>query len=243
MSNTKAKNQLKKREIRQSVALTEATYDLSRDERRIIYLVAVQCAENNVPGQGSFDITDYEIKVGDYQKIFGMELNEASRDLRGAIKSIYDKSVIIHDPDESSVNEKSVEEFRWIIGKKSLPKRGSWQITLNPLVVPHLTSLANSIKYPIQQIVGLQNNYQYRLYDLFMAELEDNKGKRTIDVEWLRAAFCLGKSYDLYANIKKRIIEPAVIQINENTPLKVKYTENKQGRKVASWTFKYSFTD
>jgi plasmid replication initiation protein len=237
------RNQLKKREVRQSVALTEATYDLSRDERRIIYLVAIQCAENEVPGQISFNITDYEIKVSDYQKIFGIELNEASRDLRGAIKSIYDKSVRIHDPDESTTNEKSIEELRWIVGKKSLPRRGSWQITLNPLVVPHLTSLANSIKYPIQQIVGLKNNYQYRLYDLFMAELEENnEGKRTIDVEWLRGAFCLGKSYDLYANIKKRIIEPAIVEINENTPLAIKVTENKQGRKVVSWTFKYSFS-
>lgn len=237
------KNQLKKREVRQSVALAEATYDLSRDERRIIYLVAIQCAENEVPGQESFNITDYEVKVSDYQKIFGLDLNEASRDLRGAIKSIYDKSVRIHDPDESTNNEKSIEELRWIIGKKSLPKRGSWQLTLNPLVVPHLTSLANSIKYPIQQIVGLKNNYQYRLYDLFMAELEDNKGKRTIDVEWLRATFCLGKSYDLYANLKKRIIEPAVVQINENTPLRVKFAENKKGKKVVSWTFKYTFKE
>ena len=236
------RNQLKKREVRQSVALAEATYDLSRDERRIIYLVAIQCAENEAPGQESFNITDYEIKVSDYQKIFGIELNEASRDLRGAIKSIYDKSVKIHDPDESTKNEKSIEEFRWVIGKKSLPKRGSWQVTLNPLVVPHLTSLANSIKYPIQQIVGLQNNYQYRLYDLLMAELNDNnKGNRTIDVEWLRDVFCLGKSYELYANIKKRIIEPAIKQINSSTPLNIKYVENKEKRKVVSWTFKYTF--
>lgn len=235
-------NEIKKSEIRQSVALTEATYDLTRDERRIIYLAAIQCAGNDVPGQGTLDITDYEIKVSDYQKLFGIELNEASRDVRSAIKTIYDKSVRIHDPDESTRDESSVEELRWIFGKKNLPKRGSWQISLNPRIVPHLTSLVNSIKYPIHQIVGLQNNYQYRLYDLFMAELGDNnKGARTIDVEWLRVAFCLGKSYDLYSNIKNRIIEPAIEQINTNTPLRVKYTENKKGKKVISWTFKYTF--
>lgn len=233
---------IKNRIVRQSSALAEATYELSRDERRIIYMAAMQCAQNESPGQLSFDVTDYEISVSDYQSIFNIELNEASRDVRAAIKSIYSKSVRIHDPNESSQSEKSIEDIRWIVGKKNLPKRGSWQITLNPLVVPHLTSLANSIKYPIQQIVGLQNTHQYRLYDLFMAELDDdNTGQRIIDVEWLRAVFCLGKSYELYSNIKKRIIEPAIKQINEHTPLSVSYTEDKSGRKVVSWTFTYTF--
>lgn len=236
------RNQLKKSEVRQSVALTEATYDLTRDERRIIYMAAIQCAKNEVPGQTSFEMADYEIKVSDYQNLFGIELNEASRDVRSAIKTIYDKSVRIHDIDESTKDENSMQDMRWIFGKKNLPKRGSWQISLNPKIIPHLTNLVNSIKYPIHQIVGLQNNYQYRLYDLFMAELgDDNKGSRTIDVDWLRVAFCLSKSYDVYANVKNRIIEPAIEQINSNTPLRVRYVENKEGKKVVSWTFKYSF--
>lgn len=226
--------------VRQSVALTEATYELSRDERRIVYLAAIQCAQNTSSDQQAFPITDYEIKCADYGDMFEVDSHESSRDVRRAVKSIYDKSVIIPDPDASSDKEASVEEIRWIIGKKNLPRRGSWQITLNPLIVPHLTDLANRIKYPIGQIVYLQNTHQYRLYELFIAE---PNGVREIEVDWLREKFCLNakKSYQIYANLRQRVIDPAVKQINETTPMRVSYIENKVNKKVVSWTFTYSF--
>lgn len=234
------RNGLRKREVRQSVALTEATYELSRDERRIIYLAALQCATNSIEGQGQLPITDYEIRVRDYSETFSVDTHEASRDVRLAIKSIFDKSVIIPDLEESISSESSEEEIRWIIGKKNLPRRGSWQITLNPLIVPHLTDLANKIRYPVGDIVQLQNNYQYRLYELLVAE---KSGYRTIDVDWLRERFRLNekKSYSVYANLKNRVIEPAVSQINKTTPMTLSYEENKERSKVVSWTFIYSF--
>jgi plasmid replication initiation protein len=235
------KKQLRKREVGQSLALTEATYDLSRDERRIIYLIAVQCAQNSTSDNNSLSITDYEVKTSEYGEMFEVDSHESSRDVRSAIKSIYDKSVIIPDLEESTANERSEEEIRWIIGKKNLPIRGSWQITLNPLIVPHLTDLANKIKYPIGEIIHLQNNHQYRLYELLIAE---ESGTRTIDVDWLRDKFCLNgkKSYGLYSNLKNRVIEPALKQINETTPMNVSYKENKDNKKIVSWTFTYKMS-
>lgn len=234
------KNQLRTKEVSQSLALTEATYDLTRDERRIIYLIAVQCANNGLSIQEN-GLTDYEIKTSEYGEMFEVCSHESSRDVRSAIKSIYDKSVIIPDMDESTEQERSEEEIRWVIGKKNLPKRGSWQITLNPLIVPHLTNLANKIKYPVGEIIHLQNNHQYRLYELLIAE---ESGERTIDIEWLKEKFCLDKkkSYGLYSNLKNRVIDPAIKQINETTPLNVSYIENKENKRVVSWTFRYQVT-
>lgn len=230
---------LKEQVVRQSVALTEATYELSRDERRIIYLAAVQCAQTNSDDQQAIPVTTYEIKCADYSAMFEVDPHETSRDVRKAIKNIYEKSVIIPDPEASNDKERSEEEIRWIVGKKNLPRRGSWQITLNPLIVPHLTALANQIKYPIGQIIHLHNTHQYRLYELFIAE---PSGVREIEVDWLREKFCLKdkKSYQIYANLRQRIIDPAIKQINETTPMKVSYIENKVNKKVVSWIFSYS---
>jgi hypothetical protein len=60
----------KKGQLRKSLALTEGTYDLSRDERRIIYLIAVQCAQNSNSGQQELAITDYEVKTSKYGEMF-----------------------------------------------------------------------------------------------------------------------------------------------------------------------------
>lgn len=235
---------LKKSEVRQSLALTEATYDLSRDERRIIYLAAIQCAQNGIveSGQQSFQINDYEIKVSDYSSVFNVAAHESSRDVRHAIETIFEKSVKIPDLESSTTDEKSIEEIRWIVGKKNLPKRGSWNISLNPSIVPHLTNLVNQIQYPIGDIVKLENNYQYRFYELFIGE---PSGTKTIEVEWLREKFCLTdkKSYLLYSNLKNRILIPAIKQINASTKMTVDYTENKSGKKVVSWTFTYILSE
>lgn len=47
----------------------------------------------------------------------------------------------------------------------------------------------------------------------------------------------LGKKYPLFADFKKRVIDTAIDQINECSPLNVTYEQKKTGRKVTSIIF------
>ena len=49
--------------------------------------------------------------------------------------------------------------------------------------------------------------------------------------------FKLGKSYDRYSNIKTRILEPAITDINTHSDIKTKFTEVYSGRKVIGLDF------
>ena len=43
---------------------------------------------------------------------------------------------------------------------------------------------------------------------------------------------CLQDKYPLFGNLQQRVIDPAIREINEKTPMEVQYELRKTGRKV-----------
>jgi plasmid replication initiation protein len=64
-------------------------------------------------------------------------------------------------------------------------------------------------------------------------------GQREVSVEWLRDAFQLENKYPAIKDFKKRVIEPAVTQVNEHSPLWVKWDQRKTGRRVSHLVFTF----
>lgn len=62
-------------------------------------------------------------------------------------------------------------------------------------------------------------------------------GQREVDIEWLRDAFQLGDKYPAIKDFKRRVIDPAVTQINEHSPLWVQWDQRKTGRRVSHLVF------
>ena len=50
---------------------------------------------------------------------------------------------------------------------------------------------------------------------------------------------CLQDKYPLFGNLQQRIIDPAIKEINEKTPMQVQYEFRKTGRKVTHIKLKF----
>ena len=83
----------------------------------------------------------------------------------------------------------------------------------------------------------IHSGYGIRIYELLVQYRQI--GKREISVESLRSMLELGKKYPLFADFKKRVIDTAVDQINECSPLSVSYEQKKTGRKVTHILFSF----
>ncbi|MEG0198769.1 MAG: RepB family plasmid replication initiator protein, partial [Acinetobacter sp.] len=92
-------------------------------------------------------------------------------------------------------------------------------------------------KYALSDIAGINSGYGIRIYELLVQYRQI--GKREISVESLRSMLELGKKYPLFADFKKRVIDTAVDQINECSPLSVSYEQKKTGRKVTHILFSF----
>ena len=55
-------------------------------------------------------------------------------------------------------------------------------------------------------------------------------GKREVSIQDLRFILNIGDKYPLFYDFKKRVIEPAIKEINEKTPMQISYEQKKRGK-------------
>lgn len=80
--------------------------------------------------------------------------------------------------------------------------------------------------------------YAIRLFELLIQY--SAVGQREIAVEDLRRWFRLEETYPLLSELRRRVIEPAVSQINEHRPLVVQWSPRKSGRTVTHFLFTFA---
>ena len=83
-------------------------------------------------------------------------------------------------------------------------------------------------RYMLEQVLKLKSGYAIRLFEL-LSQFAD-LGYRTINVDDFRSALMLEDKYARFSNLKRRIIDPNIEDINEKTELTAKYNVERKGR-------------
>ena len=215
-----------KNQVVKSNQVIEASYQLSAVEQRIV-LAAISRIPKNQP------ITDdelYPVSVNELQ-LLGVHEKTAYRDLKEGINRLYERSIKL------SVDDKSIK-MRWVQEVQFLDSQSVIGIRFSKPILPFISNLSREFtKYALSDIAGINSGYGIRIYELLVQYRQI--GKREISVDNLRTMLELGKKYPLFADFKKRVIDTAVDQINEYSPLRVTYEQKKTGRKVTHITFSF----
>ena len=217
---------LNKNHVVKSNQVIEASYQLSAIEQRIV-LAAISRIPKNQP------ITDdelYPVSVSELQ-LLGVHEKTAYRDLKEGINRLYERSINL------SIEDKSIK-MRWVQEIQFLDSQSIIGIRFSKPILPFISNLSREFtKYALSDIAGINSAYAIRIYELLVQYRQI--GKREISVDSLRTMLELGKKYPLFADFKKRVIDTAVDQINEYSPLKVTYEQKKTGRKVTHIIFSF----
>jgi plasmid replication initiation protein len=214
--------------------LIEATYRLTLNEIRVINACIAQ-----VDSVAPLLATDkFELSAKDFAKLFSISEDRAYSELQSTTKTLYERSLAIHNPDPTKPKIKKLET-RWISTIGYMPEDGKIYLYFSQGILPFLSELKGQFtKYELTQISGMTCIYAYRLYELLMQW--KSTGKREIEIEWLKKHFELDKSYDRMFDLKKRVIDPAVKDINEHSSYQVRWEQRKTGRKVTHLIFTFS---
>ena len=217
---------LNKNHVVKSNQVIEASYQLSAVEQRIV-LAAISRIPKNQP------ITDdelYPVSVDELKQL-GVHEKTAYRDLKECINRLYERSINL------SIDDKSIK-MRWVQEIQFLDSQSVIGIRFSKPILPFISNLSREFtKYALSDIAGINSGYGIRIYELLVQYRQI--GKREISVESLRTMLELGKKYPLFADFKKRVIDTAIDQINEYSPLKVTYEQKKTGRKVTHIIFSF----
>lgn len=217
---------MNKNHVVKSNQVIEASYQLSAIEQRIV-LAAISRIPKNQP---IIDDELYPVSVSELQ-LLGVHEKTAYRDLKEGINRLYERSINL------SIDDKSIK-MRWVQEIQFFDSKSIIGIRFSKPILPFISNLSREFtKYALSDIAGINSAYAIRIYELLVQYRQI--GKREISVDSLRTMLELGKKYPLFADFKKRVIDTAVDQINEYSPLKVTYEQKKTGRKVTHILFSF----
>ena len=228
--------------------IIEASYQLSLNEQRLI-LAAISCIPK---GEEVTDNTGYCVTRESFIEL-GINPKTASREIREACDRLFNRVITI-------TTEAGTFKTRWV---QDIMKYNSDWALANPefiqevtgsdpyaedyilaairfskSVLPFISNLSsNFTQYFLQDIAGVSSGYSIRFYELMMQF--KSTGYRKIRLDDLRNMLDLNDKYPLTAVLKRWVIDTAIDELNEKSPIKITYKLLKTGRKFTHLELKF----
>lgn len=109
-------------------------------------------------------------------------------------------------------------------------------------IKPYLFAIqGNFTSYPQAQTLKFKGSYSHRIYEFIRQWL--NFGNKDFSLIELKDRLKLDDSYDRIDNLKARVLDPAILEINEYSDMWVKYSQRKTGRKVTHIGFTFGLKE
>jgi plasmid replication initiation protein len=212
--------------VTQSNRLIEAAHTLTLNEKRLVLLAASMLDPRKPLPKDGFLI----IRADMFAEVFQMEPRHAYQAVEEAAKRLLRRMMTRYK------NGKVVEELRWVYHAKYKPGEGCVELGFSPTVVPHLTLLNKEFtSYQLRQIGHLSSFYAIRLYELMAQFLKLQERECTL--EQLRTMLDLGDKYTNVKDLRKRVLDPAIKEVNLHTDITVEATPRRKGRMILGFTF------
>ncbi len=219
-------------------ALVEARYRLSTVEHRILLACIAQIRRDD---QALTDEVLYTVKGLDIAESADIPRQVAYRDLKAAAERLFDRYISVpYGPDGDAQVE--VRKFRWVQEVIYREREGLIRLRFSKPVLPYLNQLTRQFTtYHLRDVAKMTSNHAIRLYELIMQWRQ--AGERKVEVQWLKQAFQIEDRYKSIRDLKRFVIDIAVRQINEHSPMWLEWDQIKTGRQVTAFHFRFGNKD
>lgn len=217
--------------------LVHAISSLSVNERRLILFLSpiVRTTVDKDPAAKVFIVN-----ANEFAKMFGLNNNSYYETVREAAKSLQSKSFVFWEFHKNAKTELE-SSVSWIGKSTYIPQSSIIEVTLMDDIITMLSVFDRNNPYTRYQknlIVNLSANGLLLLE--LVASFEDKRNKEeTYTVEYMREKFDCVDIYENIAEFKRKVLNPAVIELNKHTPYIVKCVSqaNAGGKTVTHYKF------
>ena len=205
--------------------MIEAWNSMNIDEKRIFVLASPLIRLANVSEQTCFSIT-----AKDYADACAISVSSAYHQLKDAANALRGRYF-------SYINTKGKRvSVHWVIRIEYSEAEISFYF---PDEVLYMLSIFNKdnpyTKFSIETALSLRGAHALHFYQLL--KQHELIGYREFSIEDFRNTFELQNKYKLFNNLRVRVIEPSIDEINQKTDLKITYTPVNKGRKIIGLRF------
>lgn len=222
-------------QVVKSNQIIEASYRLSVAEQRVI-LSAICQVRRDKP------VTDevlYSVTAAEIAHLCGTDPKTAYRDLQSAAERLQTRRVtVMLEPDGVTIRSKRRRSTCWVQTVDYIDQEGRIELRFGKDILPYLTGLQREFtRYALSDVAKMTSAHAIRLYELLV---QWQGSKRDVPLEDFRRWLQLEERYPLMADLRRWVLEPAIEQINEHSPLQVSWSPRKTGRKVTHLVFDYA---
>lgn len=199
-----------------------AKYTLSKRESRAF--VAIVAALANMQEN---DQSHYVVKLT-YKTLaniigIGIETGYTNK-VRAVLNSLRKREISIQE--RTSQKE---EYSQWLdanlISSIKAPGDGTVEIKIDSVLIPYFINLVSAYTtLDVKYLISFNSQYSFRIYQII--QQFKNTGFRRISIETLRDVLQIGDKYPRTNDFKRFVIDPAINDINEKTPLNITYKFN-----------------
>ena len=215
-------------------ALMNASYNLDLVEQRLILLAILEARES---GKGINANDPLTVHAESYINQFGVHRTTAYQALKDACKDLFARQFSYQEKRERG---RANITSRWVSQIAYIDETATVEVIFAPAVVPLITRLEEQFtQYDIEQISGLSSAYAVRMYELLICWRSTGKTPVIELGEFRKRIGVLDTEYTRTDNLKMRVIELALKQINDHTDITATYEQHKKGRTITGFSFKF----
>lgn len=216
-------------------ALMNASYNLDLVEQRLILLAIIEARES---GKGINANDPLTVHAESYINQFGVHRNTAYQALKDACDDLFARQFSYQEINERG-NTENIRS-RWVSEVRYVDAEATVKLVFSPVVIPLITRLEERFtQYEMQQISELSTGYAIRLYELLIGWRTTGKTPIIDLADFRQKIGVLENKYQAMNDLKKRVLEPALKQINEHTDITTTYEQHKKGRLITGFSFKF----
>jgi plasmid replication initiation protein len=222
--------------VRQSNHLVESPYsqDFTSHEIKLFEIAAAGIYEEDLENAKNKINKRFSFSSKQLAELLNTSVSTISHEIENTARRLIKKTIHLREVQ----NDSSVEFVLINIIPYARYKSGVFEYDLNYAIIPYLIEInKNFTEYKLKNLLILNSAYAIKLYKLLYQY--KNIKHRTFSVDDLKEQLGIIDKYPLYKNLKQKIIEPSVSQINILTDLSVEYSEKKLGRKVDRIEFSF----
>ncbi|MCU7888894.1 MAG: replication initiation protein [Candidatus Thiodiazotropha sp. (ex Lucinoma aequizonata)] len=224
----------RKRKVYKSNNLVEASYQLSLSEGRIL----LACIAKIDPCKTIIKDMDFKITADEYSEIFNIPIKQSYKTLHEATNRLFDRRIRMEDEGGCLIRE-----IRWL-QEKAVYHEGYGAVSLrfSDHVSKYLSMLIPPFtKYQLSKVSGLNSYYAVRLYEMLIQF--KSTGLFLISLESFKIRLGLDGRYSRFTDFKRRVIIPAVKELQAKSNLKIEWTTIREKGAVNKLQFRFNEYD
>ena len=178
--------------------------------------------------------TVYTFEISDFYKVCGIDRDSYTW-FKQNIQNLSDKSWWYDDGKTETL-------IRWFNTLKINKDSGRVDFTFHEEIMPFLIDIVSGVdyitRYELKYILPMSSSYSIRLYEILKSY--NNNDRWYFTLEALKKLLDCSDKYPNFKDFKRRVLEPAVREINEYTDLRIEMAFKRNGRKIDKILFTLS---